>query len=405
MGTPPPNAGFGFSSSASTPPAQSGSDVDDSLLSSPVSASLPSDDVARSGSSARKYSWRNPRPRGLSRASRRDSAADASSPASQFLQLFSASSATPPRPDDEGQLVNDHVLGRTVGYGGFSRVKEAHTIEDGAEVTRAVKVVLKGQAGADSILADLDREISIWRGLSSCQHPHLLPLLAVHETDYATYCFSPYANARTLFDAVVRGRTDSPVPLPRRLRWVYQLCCALRCLHEDLALVHRDVKPENCLLQTPPGADLADADLMLCDFGMSRFVQRCSPTAPDAAAATQDELELTGSIPYLAPEIVQGVGYRNYVYSAKQDIWSLGVTLYFVVAEDLPFRHAFLPNLQHMIAKGAWDPAPLHERVADAGPLVDLLEHCLDLDPDARWDICAVLDHPLFDDFRTDVLD
>ncbi|KAK9370029.1 kinase-like domain-containing protein [Lipomyces kononenkoae] len=412
----------------------------------------------------RQYSWRNPRPRNMRRSwSLREDSSEPVSPASKFLAMFNAaqSKMPAPEPDDEGQEVTDHVIGKVLGYGGFSVVKEAHTLENGTEVTHAVKIVRKSQRRegsggggfADELAqADLDHELTIWRCIVP-SHPHILRLLSVHETEFATFCFMQYANAGSVFETVIRKQRSegSTIPIDVKVRWMFELCSALRFLHQDLRIVHRDVKPENCLLHinNPKSQTIRDAKLLLCDFGMSEFITDAddndnsndnessggagnnsssglstpqddlltssttsirpvsvpvpgpgpqSPLSPSAVTtatttATTTELGLTGSVPYLSPELLVPTAEPHRM-SPKQDIWATGVFTYILFTGTLPFSHSFLPNLQRLIVKGDWDKDTL--RNASNDDIVDFVSRCFYMHTADRWDIGEALRHDIF---------
>src|SRR5699024_5291294 len=78
-------------------------------------------------------------------SSRRSTNSSGKSPASMFLSMWSGREEQPPKPDDEGQMVGtEYVLGKQIGFGGFSTVKEAYKVEETGETKRlAVKIVKK----------------------------------------------------------------------------------------------------------------------------------------------------------------------------------------------------------------------------------------------------------------------
>ena len=84
----------------------------------------------------------------------------------------------------------EYVLGKQIGFGGFSIVKEAFKLEENGSTRRlAVKIVRKHVAGRteqenDQVQAEFDHEVRVWRYLN---HPHVLTLDAVYETEYATF--------------------------------------------------------------------------------------------------------------------------------------------------------------------------------------------------------------------------
>ncbi|CAF3981188.1 unnamed protein product, partial [Rotaria sp. Silwood1] len=107
------------------------------------------------------------------------------------------------------------------------------------------------------------------------------------------------------------------IPEQKRILWSYQLCNAVKYLHE-LELVHRDLKLENLLL------DIND-NMKLCDFGFSKDVLK-----------SKEYLSKTycGSRAYVSPEILLGLPYD----AKKADIWAIGVILYIFVTGVMPFK-------------------------------------------------------------------
>ncbi|KAK5277313.1 hypothetical protein LTR16_009942, partial [Cryomyces antarcticus] len=128
------------------------------------------------------------------------------SPASAFLSQWGKEEAAAMiEPDDEGQEIGDHsgyIIGRQIGYGGFSVVKEVYTIENNEKVRRAVKIVrkqvsAKSEHENDKLQAHFEHEVSIWRFL---KHRHILPLIAVYDSPFATFCITNLNTGGTLFD-------------------------------------------------------------------------------------------------------------------------------------------------------------------------------------------------------------
>ena len=204
------------------------------------------------------------------------------SPAASFLARYKATEAPikAPEPDDEGQGIgydSEYIIGKQIGYGGFSVVKEVTSMENGKPVTDAVKIVRKLQQDKselenEQIQTQFDHEVEIWRFL---RHPYILPLLRVYTTDYATFCITRLNKGGTLFDLIRDTRRLKKNGLPAHLvkRYAYQLASAMRYLHNDVQVVHRDIKLENCLLDmTVADAERDGGDLLLCDFGMADFI-------------------------------------------------------------------------------------------------------------------------------------
>lgn len=372
----------------------------------------------------------------MRRTSRKTSAKSASSswsPASAFLAQWNRDAvAQSTEPDAEGQELGDnceYVIGKQIGYGGFSVVKEIHTFELGEKVVRAVKIVRKqipGQSESDNEKSQnaFEHEVSIWRYL---KHEHILPLLAVYDTPFATFCITQLNVGGTLFDLVLRyrrqaSRTPSStsmlraraesalsqssiastvsrtVPALLAKRYIYQLACALRYLHQDVRVVHRDVKLENCLINTAPSlaasyssfssstdnwdsrpCESNPGNILLCDFGMSDFISRDDrspelemdsnirhdavrgrhgdsssslppPIGPGPHSSTS--VGAAGSLQYASPELLRSA---QALYEPGVDIWAFGITCYALLTGELPFSHGMEQKVVAMILEGKWD--------------------------------------------------
>ncbi|KAL9606109.1 MAG: hypothetical protein Q9179_000735 [Wetmoreana sp. 5 TL-2023] len=338
-----------------------------------------------------------------SSASRR-STSSGMSPATAFLSRFAREEAVV-EPDGEGQEVGEYILGKQVGFGGFSVVREAYTLEGDERVVRAVKIVRKHVAGKDDVendqlQAEFEHEVGLWRSLG---HRHILPLIAVHVTDFATFCFTKLNTGGTLFDLVRNNRQGVSQELARR--YSYQLASALRYLHEDMHVVHRDIKLENCLIDISlENAAKDGGNLLLCDFGLAEFATnengRNSPDPYEAAAdrpkpknigPSDTSTSIAGSLQYASPELIMSpAGFLSSVV----DIWAFGVVVYALLVGDLPFQHAFQPRVQMMILAGEWNEEALKTAKGSQGmedQVLDIIHGCLEMNSDQRWDIAQVL--------------
>ena len=353
----------------------------------------------------------------LRRTSRRSSnrsgrSLSSMSPAASFLQRYKASGAPikPSEPDDEGQGIgydSEYIIGKQIGYGGFSVVKEVTSMDDnGKPVVDAVKIVRKQQSNKsefenDQIQTQFDHEVEIWRFL---RHPYILPLLRVYTTDFATFCIIKLNKGGTLFDLVRETRRKQENGLPKHLvkRYAYQLASAIRYLHNDVQVVHRDIKLENCLIDmTVPNAERDGGDILVCDFGMADFVisdQRDSPE-PHSSGANHNigpadtSTSVAGSLQYAAPELFD---QSASVFSPAADIWAFGVVLYALLTAGLPFNGGLDVKTTANIQRGEWDEGLISSALAvqDGGleDVLALVRGCLDMDPEKRWTIRDVLE-------------
>ncbi|KAK3067117.1 hypothetical protein LTS18_001300, partial [Coniosporium uncinatum] len=202
----------------------------------------------------------------------------------------------------------------------------------------------------------------------------------------------------TLFDVIRDMRKplahQRGLSMPLAKRYFYQLASAVRYLHEDMQVVHRDIKLENCLLDmSAPNAKAEGGNILLCDFGMAEYVtnEMMSPSPyseprEHLMGPTDGSTIVAGSLQYLAPESIKAaVPYTN----PTVDIWALGVCLYLFLTAEYPYQSQFEPQLLTLIANGDWD----HEKVRNApafkdeassagvGEVLALLEGCFEMDP------------------------
>ena len=372
--------------------------------------------------------------RTTTRKSSRRSTSSSISPATAFLSRF-AREELAPEPDDEGQEIGDYILGRQIGFGGFSIVREAYTLEGDERIVRAVKIVRrqvlnKAEPENELVQQQFEHEVALWRCLAN---RYLLPLFDVQVTPFATFCFTKLNFGGTLFDVVKANRKGLDQDLARR--YTYQLASGIRYLHEDMRIVHRDIKLENCLIDlSNPETAANGGTLMLCDFGLAQFYTsdhrrpHRSPSSESASPSTSPTLHsplhnaplpapstatesgpspIAGSLQYASPETLMS---PSGVVSPAADIWALGVVIYALLAGDLPFQHMFQPRVQMMILAGEWDESALFaKKRQDSNPesveneeigeetmvmeaaAIELVKACLNMDSLERWSISKVL--------------
>ncbi|KAF1829702.1 protein kinase kin1 [Decorospora gaudefroyi] len=351
----------------------------------------------------------------LKRMSRRSSARSgrslsSMSPAASFLSRYKASEAPirPPEPDDEGQGIgydSEYIIGKQIGYGGFSIVKEVTSMEDGKPVVNAVKIVRKLQQNRsefenEQIQTQFDHEVEIWRFL---RHPYILPLLRVYTTDYATFCITRLNKGGTLFDLIRDTRRKKKAGLPAHLvkRYAYQLASAMRYLHNDVQVVHRDIKLENCLLDmTVPDAERDGGDLLLCDFGMADFIVSDQRDGPEPTSIGDNQnigpaetsTSIAGSLQYAAPELFNAPGP---LFSPAADIWAFGVVVFALLTATLPFNDGLDIKTMDKIQSCSWDAELIRnaEAVQEGGldDALALIRGCLEMDIEKRWNVQDIL--------------
>nr|XP_017016790.1 MAP/microtubule affinity-regulating kinase 4-like [Drosophila kikkawai]XP_017016792.1 MAP/microtubule affinity-regulating kinase 4-like [Drosophila kikkawai] len=211
---------------------------------------------------------------------------------------------------------------KTLGKGNFAKVKLALHVPTGREV--AIKVIDKTQLNT-SARQKLYREVKIMKLLN---HPNIIRLFQVIESERTLYLVMEYASRGELFDHLVKnGRMRE-----RDARVIFrQLVSAIQYCHSKF-VVHRDLKAENLLLDQ-------HLNIKIADFGFGNTFD------PNAHMET-----FCGSPPYAAPELFMGRKYAG----PEVDAWSLGVVLYTLVSGSLPFDGGTLKELRDRVLRGKY---------------------------------------------------
>ncbi len=262
---------------------------------------------------------------------------------SEFLDLQSA-------------LAGEYSLQRELGRGGMGIVYLARDVQLDRDV--AIKVLPPALAEQAASRERFLREARIAAGLS---HPHIVPIHRVGEAGGFVFFVMSYVEGETLGE---RLRTRGPLPAADAARVLREVSWALAYAH-GRGIVHRDIKPDNILLEAGSGRAL------VTDFGIAFG-------SADPAAAT-DAGRILGTANFMSPEQAAGEPIDG-----RSDIYALGVVGYLAVSGRLPFEESNLPAL---VARQAMEPAPGVGRVAPGIPpaLAATIDRCLARDPDDRF--------------------
>ncbi|KAK1233790.1 hypothetical protein PQX77_003033 [Marasmius sp. AFHP31] len=199
----------------------------------------------------------------------------------------------------------------------------------------ALKYMNKGHYARKRAIESLVRERVL---LSEIDHPFIVNLRSAFQDK--DYCYF-------VLDLVEGGdlssilQSHSSIPEHVKKIWIAEVALALSYLHVELKIVHRDVKPSHILLDPLGHAHLSD-------FHIATHYERTKKKAqPYPPSDSSDNLlvtkacmftrrlqltSITGTLPYMAPEILERKGY-----SWEVDWWSLGVTAYELMFRELPF--------------------------------------------------------------------
>ncbi len=261
-------------------------------------------------------------------------------------------------------VLGPYVLAERLGEGGMGQVFKAfHPVMQRYVALKIVRPEHCGNAAArQRFLVEI-------RALASLAHPNIIQVHDANEAGGALYFAMEFLPGTDLGKRVKQGH---PLPAARVGDWVRQAALGLQHAHER-GLVHRDVKPSNLLLTGPEDG----GTVKLLDLGLVRVQQ-------PAATAAGDPLTFSGAImgtpDYIAPEQIldaHGVDVRG-------DIYSLGCTLYHLLAGQPPFAAATLAEKfrNHQIS----EPRALEELRGDVPPsLAAVCRKMMAKDPARRY--------------------
>lgn len=248
-------------------------------------------------------------------------------------------------------LAGRYSLDRELGRGGMGVVYLAREVQLDRPV--AIKV-LPPERGYDTEVRD--RFVREARLAAKLSHPNIVPIFAVDEAPPFVFYVMAYVDGETLGQRV---RTRGPLAASEATRVLREVAWALGHAHAQ-GVVHRDVKPDNILLERGSGRAL------VTDFGIA------------AAVDTDDGSPAAGTPGYMSPE--QALGHA---VDARSDVYGLGAAAFFACTGRPPFAGT---NSVEIVAQQVAQPAPGLASVGVSIPrrLAHLVEKCLDREPSQR---------------------
>jgi eukaryotic-like serine/threonine-protein kinase len=249
-----------------------------------------------------------------------------------------------------GQQLGNYRLLRLLGQGGFADVYLGEHLY--LKTLAAIKV-LHTHLASD----DFERFVNEARTIARLTHPYIVRVLdfgVEGRIPYLVMEYAPYGTLRQRYPKGVR------LPLVEIMPYAVHVATALQYAHSN-KLIHRDVKPENMLINP-------NRDTWLSDFGMALITQ---------SSNYQSTQEVVGTATYMAPEQLQGKP------QPASDQYALGIVIYEWLSGERPFRGSFTEIAsQHVLAP----PPPLRGRIPGiTADVEDVVLATLNKDPQRRF--------------------
>ncbi|HMC54431.1 MAG TPA: serine/threonine-protein kinase [Gemmatimonadaceae bacterium] len=250
-------------------------------------------------------------------------------------------------------LAGRYSIDRELGRGGMGIVYMAREVHLDRPV--AIKLVPPERVVAQPQLRD--RFLREARLAAKLSHPNIIPIHAVEERDGFVYYVMAYVDGETLTQRV---RSRGPLPATEAARMLREVAWALSYAHGQ-GLVHRDVKPDNILLEHSGGR------VLVADFGIAA-----------AAGEASADGGIAGTPEFMSPEQALGASV-----DARSDLYSLGATAFYAFSGRFPFEGS---TATEVLAKQVTEPAPLLAAMGVPVPrkIASLVDHCLAKDPAQR---------------------
>ena len=210
---------------------------------------------------------------------------------------------------NERILSGRYVLNEVIGTGGMAVVYRAWDRTELREV--AVKVLRSEYSSDEDFIRRFNNEA---QAASKMSHPNIVGMYDVGQDGDSRYIVMEYVKGRTLKDVIRQSGRMEP---KRAVRMTLRILAALDHAHKS-HIVHRDIKPQNILVD-------GEGNVKVADFGIARATNSSTQTYTDSS-------NVLGSVHYFSPEQASGQ-----VADEKSDLYSVGIVLYEMVTGQVPF--------------------------------------------------------------------
>ena len=304
--------------------------------------------------------------------------------AEKFFQWF--------KKNNHYKNINDYYLFKCeLGKGKFGHVFLAERLKDKKLV--AIKSVLKCNPTEEEY--KINRwESTIFNSLKNIIHPNVIKAIQRFESEKQIFFVFEYINGSDLKKYMKSYQYNKNInSLSNIMNITFQILKGVECLHK-YGIIHRDIKTANIMVNEDYKEEIKETpknSIKIVDFGLSRILGKFE--------CSEDPY---GSLCYKAPELIQHIKYNF-----KVDIWAIGVTLFYIIYEELPFEKGGKDDIKYSII----NESPCfysnhiisdtnyikdlkdfkHIYVTDSSLLYSIVKDCLEKKKDKRPDINQLL--------------
>ncbi|KAF2145457.1 uncharacterized protein K452DRAFT_221434 [Aplosporella prunicola CBS 121167] len=267
--------------------------------------------------------------------------------------------------------------GQFIGGGTFGSVYAAINL-DSNHLMAVKEIRLQDPQLIPTIVGQIRDEMGV---LQMLDHPNIVSYYGIEPHRDKVYIFMEYCSGGSLAGLLEHGRIEDETVI---MVYALQMLEGLAYLH-DSRVVHRDVKPENILLDH-------NGVIKFVDFGAAKIIARQGKTMAAEHAATRQGKQnksMTGTPMYMSPEVIKG---ENKGRLGAVDIWSLGCVILEMATGRRPW--ASLDNewaIMYNIAQGNPPQMPTRDQLSEQG--IDFLKSCFERDPGKRASAAELLQH------------